>query len=61
LVGDVLLTGQYCNLGLVFRTEMECSVGRVVPEPLELTVSAVAVVARGPAPPGSELAQEATP
>ncbi|KAL4715117.1 hypothetical protein ACJJTC_012164 [Scirpophaga incertulas] len=42
-------------------TDMECSVGRVVPEPLELTVSSVSVVARGPAPPGSELAQEASP
>ncbi|CAH2988589.1 unnamed protein product [Chilo suppressalis] len=42
-------------------TDMECSVGRVGASPLELTVSSVAVVARGPAPPGSELAQEAAP
>ncbi|CAK1549757.1 unnamed protein product [Leptosia nina] len=43
-------------------TDMECSVGRCPgPEPLELTVSSVSVVARGSAPPGSELAEEATP
>lgn len=44
-----------------FRTDMECSVGRVVPEPLELTVSAVCVLARGGGLLGSELAEEATP
>ncbi|CAF4767829.1 unnamed protein product [Pieris macdunnoughi] len=43
-------------------TDMECSVGRCAgPEPLELTVSSVAVVARGSVPPESELAEEATP
>ncbi|KAL0894622.1 hypothetical protein ABMA27_013184 [Loxostege sticticalis] len=42
-------------------TDMECSVGRVVPEPLELTVSAVCVLARGGGLLGSELAEEATP
>ncbi|CAH0749126.1 unnamed protein product [Diatraea saccharalis] len=42
-------------------TDMECSVGRIGVTPLELTVSSVSVVARGPAPPGSELAQEAAP
>ncbi|XP_028155826.1 RB1-inducible coiled-coil protein 1 isoform X3 [Ostrinia furnacalis] len=42
-------------------TDMECSVGRVVPEPLELTVSAVSVVSRGGGLQGSELAEEATP
>ncbi|XP_045484758.1 RB1-inducible coiled-coil protein 1 isoform X3 [Pieris rapae] len=43
-------------------TDMECSVGRCGgPEPLELTVSSVAVVARGSVPPESELAEEATP
>lgn len=46
---------------------MDLSVGRVVgaeapgAEPVELTVSAVSVVARGSAPPGSELAEEAAP
>lgn len=40
---------------------MECSVGRCAgAEPLELTVSAVAVVARGE-PGASELAEEAAP
>ncbi|XP_045518516.1 RB1-inducible coiled-coil protein 1 isoform X3 [Pieris brassicae] len=43
-------------------TDMECSVGRCAgAEPLELTVSSVAVVARGSVPPESELAEEATP
>nr|XP_032529594.1 RB1-inducible coiled-coil protein 1 isoform X3 [Danaus plexippus plexippus] len=48
-------------------SEMDLSVGRVVgaeapgAEPVELTVSAVSVVARGSAPPGSELAEEAAP
>lgn len=42
-------------------TDMECSVGRCVgSEPLELTVSAVAVLARGEAAP-SDLAEEAAP
>lgn len=41
---------------------MECSVGRCPGgEPLELTVSSMSVVARGSAPPGSELAEEAAP
>ncbi|CAG9567347.1 unnamed protein product [Danaus chrysippus] len=48
-------------------SEMDLSVGRVAgadapgAEPVELTVSAVSVVARGSAPPGSELAEEAAP
>ncbi|CAH0700739.1 unnamed protein product [Spodoptera exigua] len=44
-------------------TDMECSVGRCVGEPLELTVSAVAVLARGAAPGAapSDLAEEAEP
>ncbi|XP_049871994.1 RB1-inducible coiled-coil protein 1 isoform X2 [Pectinophora gossypiella] len=43
-------------------TDMECSVGRVLgPEPLELTVSSVSVVARGSVPPDSEVAEEASP
>ncbi|KAJ2944634.1 hypothetical protein O0L34_g3985 [Tuta absoluta] len=43
-------------------TDMECSVGRVLgPEPLELTVSSVSVVARGSAGPDSEMAEEASP
>lgn len=41
---------------------MECSVGRVTgPEPLELTVSSVSVVARGSVPPDTENAEEASP
>lgn len=45
----------------VSSTDMECSVGRCVgSEPLELTVSAVAVLARGDGAP-SDLAEEAEP
>lgn len=43
-------------------TDMESSVGRFPgQEPLELTVSSVSVLSRGSVPPGSELAEEATP
>ncbi|XP_028039765.1 RB1-inducible coiled-coil protein 1 isoform X1 [Bombyx mandarina] len=43
-------------------TDMESSVGRFPgQEPLELTVSSVSVMSRGSVPPGSELAEEATP
>lgn len=45
----------------VSSTDMECSVGRCVgSKPLELTVSAVAVLARGDGAP-SDLAEEAEP
>lgn len=41
---------------------MECSVGRCLgPEPLELSVSAVSVIARGTPTPVEELAEEAAP
>ncbi|XP_073941535.1 autophagy-related 17 isoform X2 [Choristoneura fumiferana] len=43
-------------------TDMECSVGRCLgPEPLELSVSAVSVIARGTPTPVEELAEEAAP